>query len=197
MSGSLSSPTVLRHQTASFRRLAHALAPIAVLSVFVASSVHAQRPNIAANETGTGFPNPLQSDPGWGGGSYPWEIVDGQRTYAQWYHGLAFTGGNNNWAGQPAGPRQATIDFGANRTFSKVILWHHGHDSAPAYASTSQLAYWDGTGWNNIVAKREFGRIEAGGQGSTSDEYEFLPVTGSKVRWSFDNRQLSMISTLR
>ena len=27
-----------------------------------------------------------------------------------------------------------------------------------------------------------------------SDEYEFLPVMGSKVRWSFDNRQLSMVA---
>ncbi|MEO6595595.1 MAG: hypothetical protein ABIP94_12655 [Planctomycetota bacterium] len=171
------------------------MAPIAIFAAVVAPGLLAQRPNLAANPTGTGVPNSLQSDPGWGGGALPWEIIDSQRNYAQWYHGLAFTGGNNNWAGQPAGPRQATINFGTNATFSKVVLWHHGHDSAPALASTSQLAYFDGTTWTNITAARTYGRQDFGGGWSVSDEYEFFPVTGSKVRWSFDNSQLSMIGT--
>lgn len=32
--------------------------------------------NIAYNPTQTGYPSPLGSDPGWGGGSYPWHLVD-------------------------------------------------------------------------------------------------------------------------
>jgi hypothetical protein len=163
------------------------------LLVLLTPALAAQRPNLAVNAAATGVPSPLASDPGWGGGSYPWQIVDGQRTYSDtWAHGLAFTGGRGNWPnGVPAGPRQATIDLGAMRTFAKVTLWHHGHDHTPAMASTSQLAYWNGTAWVNIAALRTIGRIEAGGQGSTSDEYDFQPVTGSKVRWSFDNREAS------
>lgn len=152
---------------------------MACLAVF-AVSANADT-NIALNAS------PLESDAGWGGGSYPWEIVDGQRTYSGWAHGLAFTGGS--WQPSVAGPRQATINFGATKTFHKVIIWHHGHDHAPAQAA---LAYWNGTNWVDIAFQRTFGAIEAGGAGSTSDEYSFAPVTGSKVRWSFDNRLASM-----
>lgn len=35
--------------------------------------------DLALNSAGTGFPSPLESDPGWGGGSFPWEMVDGFR----------------------------------------------------------------------------------------------------------------------
>src|SRR3954449_6253403 len=55
--------------------------------------------NVALNPSATGFPSPLQSDTGWGGGSYPWDIVDGLHTYADWAHGLAFTGGHTGGAG--------------------------------------------------------------------------------------------------
>src|SRR5438876_8280961 len=78
--------------------------------------------NLAFNPSRVGFPTPLESDPGWGGGSNTWEIVDGLRSYSAWYHGLAFTGGHTNGPGsggwiEPAGPRQATIDFGQVETF--------------------------------------------------------------------------------
>lgn len=54
--------------------------------------------NIALNPSGTGYPHPLESDHGWGGGSSQWDIVDGIRTYpGEWARGLAFTGGSNNW----------------------------------------------------------------------------------------------------
>ncbi|MDP2958862.1 MAG: hypothetical protein Q8N53_20725, partial [Longimicrobiales bacterium] len=74
--------------------------------------------DLALNRSGSGYPSPLGSDPGWGGGSYPWQIVDGQRLCAggsQWACGLAFTGGTGRWppGSQTAcGWRQATIDFG-------------------------------------------------------------------------------------
>lgn len=34
-----------------------------------------------------------ESDTGWGGGVYPWDMVDGLNLYPDWQHGLAFTGG--------------------------------------------------------------------------------------------------------
>jgi len=164
----------------------------AALAVLCCVGLNAAETNIALNPAGSGYPSPLESNRGWGGGSYPWEIVDGLRTYPVWYHGLAFTGGDNNWAGDPCGPRQATINFGAHKTFHKVIIWHHGHDHAPANA---QLAYWNGTIWVDIPFQRSFGAIEAGGAGSTSDEYTFTPVTGSKVRWSLNNCLNNVLGT--
>lgn len=139
--------------------------------------------NIARNPSGSGFPSPLESDPGWGGGSYPWEIVDGLQTDPEWWHGLAFTGGS--WMPELAGLRQATISLGADRTFYKAVGWHHGLDHFP---ETATLEYWNGSAWVPITAQRRIAAREAGGAGATSDEYVFAPVTGSKVRWWMDNR---------
>lgn len=148
--------------------------------------------NLALNPSGTGFPSPLESDRGWGGGSYPWEIVDGLRSYSHWAHGLAFTGGHQTSAGgppwiEPAGWRQATINLGAPKTFGKVIIWHHGVEYTPAEAF---LDYWDGSQWVPITFQRVYGTMHEEGQNSgysDSDIYTFTPVTGSKVRYSFDN----------
>ncbi|HZW08752.1 MAG TPA: GC-type dockerin domain-anchored protein [Phycisphaerales bacterium] len=159
-----------------------------LLAALASAPAHGQGcgPNLATNPSGQGYPSPLESDRGWGGGARPWEIVDGPRTYYEsWAHGLAFTGGNNNWDGEPCGWRQATIDFGAERTLNKIVIWHHGHDSAPAEATVSY--YGGDKEWHDITAQRTFGRIEAGGQGSTSDEYKFAAVSASKVRFGFDN----------
>ena len=75
--------------------------------------------------------NPLESDPGWGGDSYPWDIVDGHTFYTDtWAHGLAFTGGINQWMGQPGGYRQVTVDWGTPREFescSRLALWRQSH----------------------------------------------------------------------
>jgi uncharacterized repeat protein (TIGR01451 family) len=156
----------------------------------------------ALNRSGSGFPSPLESNRGWGGGSYPWHIVDGAHSYNSWANGLAFTGGhteqtNPNSGGyiEQAGMRQATINFGADRTFEKVVIWHHGEDHVPAVAT---LAYWNGSVWVNIPFVRRYGRNFEPGQGSGSgwsDEYYFTPVTGSKVRYSFDNREQNIIGT--
>jgi hypothetical protein len=37
--------------------------------------------NLAFNPFNKDYPSPLESDRGWGGGSFPWEIVDGIRKY--------------------------------------------------------------------------------------------------------------------
>jgi hypothetical protein len=67
--------------------------------------------NLATNPDRTGFPHPLSSDDGWGGGRDVWDIVDGNRSYTDWANGLAFRGGIDGYSG-PCGWKQATIDFG-------------------------------------------------------------------------------------
>jgi hypothetical protein len=149
--------------------------------------------NVALNPSATGFPSPLQSDTGWGGGSYPWDIVDGLHTYADWAHGLAFTGGHTGGAGsggyiEPCGPRQATIDFGSQKRFTKILLWHHRiSEMAPA---VFQLSFWDGVDWRRIAAQRTYAAVidDTHGNGwSGSDEYVFDEVRASKVSYGFDN----------
>ncbi|MDQ4068702.1 MAG: hypothetical protein M3203_04380 [Actinomycetota bacterium] len=148
--------------------------------------------NLALNPARSGFPSPLESDPGWGGGSSPWDIVDGLHTYPSWEHGLAFTGGHTHGVGsggwvQPCGERQATVNFNSATEFAKVVLWHHPDERhVPA---DYRLDYWDGATWRPIAAVRSFGasRDSSAGYGSVSDEYTFSPVVGSKVRYSFNN----------
>ncbi|HEY3381779.1 MAG TPA: PEP-CTERM sorting domain-containing protein [Vicinamibacterales bacterium] len=130
--------------------------------------------NLALNPTATGLPSPLESDAGWGGGGGwaggPWEIVDGQRGYPEWYHGLALP-----WDG---GQHQATIALASSSWFNEVIIWHHSY-----YPVTNPfLDYWDGTAWNPISYTRLLGSQQA--LGSLSDIYSFDAVLGSKVRWT-------------
>lgn len=168
--------------------------------IFMPAGARAELGNLALNPSATGFPSPLESNDGWGGGSYPWQIVDGLRSYSDWAHGLAFTGGHQTSAGgppwiEPAGWRQATIDFGEPKTFEKVIIWHHGVEYTPAEAF---LDYWDGTQWVAISFQREYGTMHEEGQNSgysDSDIYTFAPVTGSKVRYSFDNSAYNILGT--
>lgn len=155
-------------------------------------SVLYQKPekvNIALNPSRSGYPHPLESDRGWGGGSDKWEIVDGKRTYPEWYHGLAFTGGRRNWAGEPCGERQATINFGEPKTFYKVIIWHHGLMHTP---KECKLQYWNGSKWVAIASKREVDLEGDYGTWSAPDIHTFIPVTGSKVRYVINNCKESM-----
>src|SRR5262249_57973009 len=123
--------------------------------------------DLAYNPARTGYPTPLESDRGWGGGSDQWEIVDGQRHYDYWAHGLAFTGGHTGdwnspgWV-EPAGPRQATIDFGINQTFNEVIIWHHGDATNHVPAETA-ISYWNGSQWNAIAVTRVYGTMHEEG----------------------------------
>ena len=137
--------------------------------------------NIALNPGRTGFPHPLESDDGWGGGSDKWEIVDGLRTYPDWAHGLAFTGGIDGWGGEACGERQATISFGEQEKFSKVIIWHHGLMHIP---EVSNLQYWNGLNWVDITFFRD---VNLSDTWSSPETLTFDPVEGSKVKYSFNN----------
>jgi hypothetical protein len=153
---------------------------LAVLAIALCLSLPsaATADNIAVNPSLSGFPSPLASDPGWGGGSSPWHLVDGRRSYDSWANGLAF-----QWDYLD---HQATIDFGEDKTFDEVILWHHGVSWTPA---TTFLDYWDGAAWQPIVFSRLYGTMFEEGSGSGyahSDIYSFDPVTSSRVRYSFD-----------
>lgn len=110
--------------------------------------------DIALNLTGSGFPHPLESDRGWGGGSYPWEIIDSKRLCSKegasgWACGLAFTGGSASWDGETCGWRQATINLGEPKAFNRVVVWHHGLEHVP---NTYKIQYWDGTNWVDVFS---------------------------------------------
>lgn len=150
--------------------------------------------NLALNPSCTGFPSPQESDRGWGGGSNKCEIVDGRRSYEIWSHGLAFTGGHFDENGgapwiEAAGVRRMVIDFGSARTFEQVVIWWHGVEHTP---DAGTLEVWNGTSWVAIPGvQRQYGTMSEEGMMagfSTSDIYAFAPVSGSKVRYSFDNR---------
>jgi hypothetical protein len=147
---------------------------VLVLAVAVSPPVIAGPVNLALNTSHAGLPSPLESDPGWGGGSYPWDIVDGLRGYSDtWAHGLALA-----WDGQA---HQSTIAFADAYWFNQVILVYDSY-----YPVTPPLLdYWDGTGWNGITYSRTIGGIPIGTTwGGPSDVYDFDMVYGSKVRWT-------------
>ena len=144
--------------------------------------------DIALNPSGSGYPSPLESDQGWGGGSYPWDILDGKTSYTDtWAHGLAFTGGTGGWAGQPCGRRQATVDFGTPKTFNRLLAFHHAAEHVP---STYHIEYWDGSTWVNAggtSAHRADLADYASGWGSEPTENLFPAVTAGKVRFVIDS----------
>lgn len=149
--------------------------------------------SLALNWSNTGYPSSAASDHGWGGGAHPEHINDGAKAYQSWTNGLAFTGGNNHWGGEPCGWRYAVIDFGAPTTFKKIVIWHHGEEHVPAEAV---VEIWDGQAWSPVVAQRTYGRVSVLGSGSgnsTSDEYLLPEVTASKVRYGFDNCGLNIL----
>jgi len=155
--------------------------------VSATTDVSSSQTNIALNPSKSGYPSPLESDSGWGGGSYPWDLVDGLRDYpGEWMHGLAFTGGS--YFGYGAGVRQATIAFGEDRTFDKVIIWHHTYSHIPAQVS---LQYWDGSTWISINSQRDL-NLNYQPSAGYADTLTFEPVTASKVRYSFDNSKLNV-----
>lgn len=165
--------------------LAATAVAVVAATVQPAASQSSGPPNLALNPSGSGMPSPIESDPGWGGGSYPWQMLDGIVSPPDWQHGLAFTGGRVSYAGQPCGPRQATVAFGTTETVAKVVIWHHGDEHVPA---TAEVSYWDGSAWSQVATQRVFGAVRAStGYEGISDEYTFGPVQASKVRYSFDN----------
>lgn len=157
---------------------------IALALLAVQAPVQAQSVNIALGA------NPLESDPGWGGGNHPWEMVDGLTLYSDWPHGLAFTGGIASEGGQPCGWRQATLNFGTMKTFSRAMIWHHGTDHIPTIFN---LLYWNGSAWlptgGAYSVRYDLTTPPPGmaGAGSTPTEHIFAPVTGSKIRFEMNN----------
>ncbi len=149
--------------------------------------------NLACNPSREGYPHPLDSDAGWGGGSDVWDIVDCNRSYTNWANGLAFTGGINGYAGE-CGWRQATIDFGEPTAFNTVMIWHHtaGVKHVPR---TYKIQVWDGSEWMDVFSTadglsyvREDLRIQGGGYYVSVPTYNTFPeVTASKVRFYMDN----------
>ncbi len=132
-----------------------------------------------------------ESDPGWGGGSYPADMVDGLTYYTDtWAHGLAFTGGPAGWGGEACGWRQATLDFGAPKTFSRALVWHHGADHIP---STYDLEVWDGSSWvsaggtSSVRWDLEVPPAGVSGWGAIPTEHLFPEVTAQKVRFVLNN----------
>ena len=67
-------------------------------------------------------------------------------------------------------------------------MWWHGAEHTP---ETGTLDYWDGSQWVTISgAVRTYGTMFEAGTNSGyahSDIYTFPEVTGSRVRYSFDN----------
>lgn len=160
----------------------------ALAIVCLTSVVQAEQINIALGA------NPTESDPGWGGGTNPWDMVDGQRAYGnEWWHGLAFTGGVLPYI-QPCGVRQATINFGTMKPFNRVMIWHHGIDHIPQVAT---LLYWNGSAWlptgGSYIVRYDLATPPEDGAGSTPTEHIFPTVIGSKIRFQFDNCGLSMV----
>ena len=154
--------------------------------------------NLALNPDRAGFPTPLQSDHGWGGGSDVWEVVDGRVAYDSWAHGLAFTGGHNGpsggepW-GAPAGPRQATIDFGRALRFDRLVVWNHGDDHNPAEVELETL---QDERWVPLPFSRARATAQSEGPGSaTADTYSFEPVVARAIRYRFDNRGRNVLGT--
>lgn len=128
------------------------------------------------------------SSRGWGGGSYPWDMVDGlTKYYDTWAHGLAFTGGTSSWAGEGCGSRQAVVNFSQMRTFDRVLVWHHGDEHVPTAYS---VEYWNGSTWLAIGGAstlRSDLRSDTDTWGAVPTETTFAPVTGSAVRFSMNN----------
>ncbi len=194
------------HGFTTVRRQQRSLVPFLIFAMLVSTTLgwslaaQAALINLARNTAGHGFPSPLASDHGWGGGQFPWDLVDSKRAYDFWTHGIAFTGGHATAAGgppwlEPAGVRQATIDFGESKTFEKVVIWHHGVEYTP---QTAFLDYWNGSAWVPILFTRTYGTMHEEGQNAgyaDSDIYTFPPVTGSKVRYSFDNSGHNILGT--
>jgi hypothetical protein len=103
-------------------------------------------------------------------------------------------------AGRPISSRlasaQAVIDFGTPRTFAELVLWWHGAEYTP---DTGTIEYWDGAQWVLVSqVQRRYGTMHEEGPNagySDSDIYTFPAVTGSKVRYTFDNSGLNIVGT--
>jgi hypothetical protein len=147
------------------------------------------------------YPNPLESDKGWGGAPFKWHLVDGIRTKSNyWNMGLAFTGGLLEYI-DTCGWRQATINFGKPVLFNRVVVWLYTNDMSILPDSFKIQNWCEQTQeWQiakSVINKREriapyFTKIqnECAKKGvALVVPYEeiFPPVNSSKVRFIFNN----------
>jgi hypothetical protein len=155
---------------------------VVVLALFaIPASADTLNDLIPPQNTNLAVGGAVTSSGGWGGGSYPWQLTDGQRGYSYWANGLAFYW-DSSW-------KWAAVTFDAPTTFNMVVLWHHSQYHGP---SNTALEYWNGSAWIPITVNQRQYDID-GTQctdiGSSCDIYSFDAVTGSAVRWSFDPGQ--------
>ena len=130
-----------------------------------------------------------------GGGARPQQLIDGFRGCndpSGWACGLAFTGGDSNWGGQPCGIRQATIDLGKSQQVSAVKITHHSDLHTPVIY---QIQTYNGAGWDTQVSitNNSQGRCVRAPSYDPASTWtcvltdEFAPFNTSKVRYTFNN----------
>jgi hypothetical protein len=145
--------------------------------------------DLAVNPTRRGYPHPLESDSGWGGGRDRWDIIDGHRWYpGVWNNGLAFTGGLKPWI-EPCGWRQATIDFGRPVAFDSVVVWHNNWNHVPR---RYRIQYWDGRRWRKAYSTEDgLSTLRDSTSGNRIwdkvTDASFPVITATKVRFRFEN----------
>jgi len=97
--------------------------------------------DLAYNDGYSLYPNPLESDKGWGGAPFKWHIVDGLRTKANyWNYGLAFTGGKDEYI-DTCGWRQVTINFGKPISYNRVVIWIY-HSVKDLLPDSFKIMHW-------------------------------------------------------
>ncbi len=144
--------------------------------------------DLAFNDGRFKYPSPEESDEGWGGGHWCWQIVDGLRIRTTgWMGGLAFTGGSNCYE-DTCGWRQATIDFGKDILFNRTLIFFVTSPNAPKHywvlASKDKSGVWDTILERNI---KSFYTSKFEGNGSVAEEDTFCTVKSRKIRYTFNN----------
>jgi hypothetical protein len=150
------------------------------------SEASADGVNIALNPSGTGFPNPLESNNGWGCCPNKWAMIDGAIAAPSWNYGFAWRGGTRNWSGESCGWKQATINFGELETFNRTVTYHHGQAHVP---TEYKIQYWDGANWIDVVSVTNNMTCQESDPNYVDNcplDDTFSPVTASKVRYTFD-----------
>jgi hypothetical protein len=146
--------------------------------------------DLAFNDGKYKYPTPEESDEGWGGGRWCWQIVDGLRTRGVgWIYGLAFTGGGNNYE-DTCGWRQATIDFGKDIRFNRTLIFFEYNNAPKHYwilASKDKSGVWD-TILERKIKSYATGRFFQ--NNPISEEDTFPTVKSRKIRYSFNNCEM-------
>lgn len=172
--------------------------------------------NVAVNTTASGFPSPLDSDPGVAGSDDAWDVLDSALHYADPTRGLAFDRG---------GTHQVTVDFGRLVTLDELTVWQppDGADPGSNMPAETVLEYHDGTQWWPVAGISRTQGLPVCGDGvvlypeecddanaddadgctaeclavppppppsepfhSYADIYSFPPLSAAKLRWSYD-----------